>query len=105
MFNDVFPLVLDSSRCLPIELFGDRVRKSARCDESDLRAGRTELYASRLMQGLDIWTGKPLPDACVEATRIQAEQGRPKRGKTIAQVAFGPMCVMATRKTGGTWHE
>ncbi len=93
MFNDVFPLVLDSSRCLPIELFGDRVRKSARCDESDLRAGRTELYASRLMQGLDIWTGKPLPDACVEATRIQAEQGRPKRGGRRSRKSHSARCA------------
>ena len=62
------------TQCLPFELYGDRGRRASRFDDSHLRALRVELYAERLMHGLDLWSGRPLDDAGEEAARITAQQ-------------------------------
>lgn len=72
--------VSERSRLLPRELFGDPVRKAARVSDDNARAPLVNLYAERLMKGLDIWTGQPSEEAWAEAVRIRAALDQPKHG-------------------------
>ena len=78
--SDEFTVLSDQMQCLSRELHGDPVRKMTRADDSDLRAGRVEVYAERLMNGLDIWTGEPLDEACLEASRMLGLESQTKCG-------------------------
>lgn len=61
----------EETRCLPVELFGERRRRAVRNDDSDIRAAWVDVYAERLANGQDLWSGMPLEDARKEASRIR----------------------------------
>ena len=70
----------DVTRSLPMELYAQPRSKVSRYDDSDLRAPRVEMYARRLANGQDLWSGEPLGEAYEEATRILEQQSKPKCG-------------------------
>lgn len=78
MSDEFTPNLADQTQCLPRELYGDQVPKVSQRDDSDERATQVELYAERLMNGLDMWTGEPLADASEEVTRMLDVRSRPK---------------------------
>lgn len=80
MSDEFTPTLSDLTQCLPRELYGDQTRKACHSDDSNLRAARVEVYSKRLMNGLDIWTGDPLDEACEEATRMLGLESRSKCG-------------------------
>jgi len=81
MSDDFTATLSEQTQCVPREIYGDQVRKAPQRDDSDLRASRAELYADRLNNGLDIWTGEPLDEAREETTRMRALRSRPKCGE------------------------
>ena len=81
MSDDFTPTLFEQTQCLPRDIYGDQVRKAPQRDDSALRASRAELYANRLNNGLDIWTGESLDDAREETTRMLGLRSQPKRGE------------------------
>lgn len=80
--RDEFTATLsEQTQCLPREIYGDQVRKALRPDDSSLRALRAEMYADRLCNGLDIWTGELLDEACEESAWMLGLRSRPKGGE------------------------
>lgn len=70
----------DVTGAMPMELYVAPRTNVFHYDDSELRASWVDVYAERLMNGQDLWSGEPLEAAREEARRILDQQSKPQFG-------------------------